>query len=111
MVPWGDPSKLPGGYSLKASYNDITFYMPIPLRCLRSVEMFGKSGFQGEVKVLGEAPCCFGWCGLFGVRQNTKYPVTFFRMLGSVKIKTNDVTINENFLGKSWPKTKTLARN
>ena len=101
MVPWGDPSKLPGGYSLKASYNDITFYMPIPLRCLRSVEMFGKSGFQGEVKVHGEAPCCFGWCGLFGVRQNTKYPVTSFRMLGSVKIKTIDVTINENFLGKS----------
>ena len=30
--------------------------MPIPLRYLRSVEMFGKSGFQGEVKVHGEAP-------------------------------------------------------
>ena len=87
MVPWGDPNKLPGGYSLKASYNDITFYMPIPLRCLRSVEMFGKSGFQGEVKVHGEAPCCFGWCGLFGVGRNTKFPVTFFGMLGQSKLR------------------------
>ena len=74
--------------------------MPIPLRCLRSVEMLEKSGFQGEVKVHGEAPCCFGWCGLFRVRGNNKYPVTFLINDVRTNQKTIDVTINGNFLGK-----------
>ncbi|KAK2558184.1 hypothetical protein P5673_019299 [Acropora cervicornis] len=44
LSAWGDPKTLPGGYTLKSSCNDATYYLPIPLRFLRSVEMSGASG-------------------------------------------------------------------
>lgn len=66
LVQWGDVKKLPGGYSLNTSCNDTTYYLPIPLRCLRSVEMAGETGVRGELSVHGVAPCCWGLCGLCG---------------------------------------------
>ena len=64
LQQWGDPKKLPGGYSLMSACNDTTYYLPIPLRCLRSVEMSGETGVRGEISVHGVPPCC---CGLFGL--------------------------------------------
>ena len=48
-MDWGDPKRLPGGYSLMSACNDTTYYLPIPLRCLRSVEMSGETGVRGEI--------------------------------------------------------------
>lgn len=67
LTKWGDPKKLPGGYSLQTSCNDTTYYLPIPLRCLRSIEMSGKTGVQGVLAVHGVAPCCGGLCGFCGL--------------------------------------------
>ncbi|XP_058942477.2 uncharacterized protein [Pocillopora verrucosa] len=67
LIEWGNAKKLPGGYSIQTSCNDTTYYLPIPLRCLRSVEMRGETGVRGEITVHGNPPCCFGWCGLCGL--------------------------------------------
>lgn len=66
MSPWGDPKNLPGGYSITSSCNDTTYYQPIPLRCLRSVEISGEAGVRAEAKFHGVEPSCYGWCGLCG---------------------------------------------
>lgn len=65
LSAWGDPKALPGGYTLKSSCNDATYYLPIPLRFLRSVEMSGATGVQGELSITGSAPGCCGCCSLF----------------------------------------------
>ncbi|XP_020630362.1 uncharacterized protein LOC110067378 isoform X2 [Orbicella faveolata] len=67
LQQWGDPKKLPGGYSLTSACNDTTYYLPIPLRCLRSVEMSGETGVRGEISVHGAPPCCCGLCGFCGL--------------------------------------------
>ncbi|PFX27434.1 uncharacterized protein LOC111327567 isoform X1 [Stylophora pistillata] len=67
LVEWGDAKKLPGGYSVQTSCNDTTYYLPLPLRCLRSVEMCGETGVRGEITVYGHPPCCFGLCGFCGL--------------------------------------------
>ncbi|CAH3173213.1 unnamed protein product [Porites lobata] len=67
LAQWGNPKKLPGGYSLTSSCNDTTYYLPIPLRCLRSVEMSGETGVRADLSIHGVAPCCCGWCGLCGL--------------------------------------------
>lgn len=67
MSSFGNPKKLPGGYSLDAHLGDTTSYLPIPLRFLRSIEMNGQSGVHGQVMVNATQPCCCGLCGIFGV--------------------------------------------
>ncbi|XP_068708598.1 uncharacterized protein [Montipora foliosa] len=64
LTSWGDPRKLPGGYTLQMSHKDTTYYVPIPLRCLRSVEMAGETGVQGNGSFVGVPPSCCGWCEL-----------------------------------------------
>ncbi|XP_068687861.1 uncharacterized protein [Montipora foliosa] len=84
LVKWGDPKKLPGGYSLQSSCNDTTYYLPIPLRYLRSVEMAGQTGVRGDLSIYGSAPCCCGLCGFFGtlcpdsnmLKQWNQQPIT-----------------------------------
>jgi len=65
LSAWGDPKTLPGGYTLKSSCNDATYYLPIPLRFLRSVEMSGASGVEGELSISGSPSSCCGCCSLF----------------------------------------------
>ncbi|XP_078344884.1 uncharacterized protein LOC144630392 isoform X2 [Oculina patagonica] len=67
LIQWGDPKKLPGGYSVQSSCNDTTYFLPIPLRCLRSVEMSGETGVRGEITIHGAPPCCCGLCGFCGL--------------------------------------------
>ena len=71
LSAWGDPKALPGGYTLKSSCNDATYYLPIPLRFLRSVEMSGATGVQGELSISGSPPGCCGCCSLFAVNSLT----------------------------------------
>lgn len=64
---FGDPKKMPGGYSIETSLGDTTSYLPVPYRFVKSVEMNGQSGVQGSVMVNPEAPCCGGLFGCCGV--------------------------------------------
>ena len=67
LNPWGDPKKLKGGYALEMFFHDTTYYLPIPLRFLRSVEISGKSGAGGNAPFEAVPPCCCGCCELFAV--------------------------------------------
>lgn len=67
LSPWGDPKNPQGGYTLKMFFTDATYYLPIPLRFLRSVEISGKSGVGGKAPFEGVPPCCNGRFELFAV--------------------------------------------
>ena len=67
LKPWGDPKELKGGYALEMFFHDTTYYLPIPLRFLRSVEISGKSGAAGKAPFEAVPPCCCGCCELFAV--------------------------------------------
>ncbi|KAK2552405.1 hypothetical protein P5673_026487 [Acropora cervicornis] len=67
LNPWGDPKKLKGGYTLEMFFHDTTYYLPIPLRFLRSVEISGKSGTGGNAPFEAVPPCCCGCCELFAL--------------------------------------------
>ena len=69
LKEWGNAKSLPGGYTLNASCGDTTYYQPIPLRYLRSVEMEGHTGVSGTISIHGVQACCCGLCGICGVSQ------------------------------------------
>ena len=97
MKEWGNPKKLPGGYSLNATCGDTTCYLPIPLRCLKSVEMSGHTGVAGEVTVRGIEPCCCGICGLCGVSSNKMSCMEVFSWLrGREKNRVHTALSNQN---------------
>jgi len=103
LAQWGDPKKLPGGYTLQSSCNDTTYYLPIPLRCLRSVEMSGQTGVQGDVTVRGVAPCCFGWCGLcaFFCCPNSKL-LKQWRAQPTIHSQVQEMTVTIGVLMPPW---------
>ncbi|EDO43575.1 predicted protein [Nematostella vectensis] len=95
MQEVGDAKKLPGGYSLNASLGDSTFYLPIPLRLFRSVEMNGKSGVSGEVMISGKEPACGGFCGICGMlKEWSAGPVTISQL--------NEMCVNIGLLLPPW---------
>jgi hypothetical protein len=77
MSAFGDPKKMPGGYSIETSLGDSTSYLPIPLRFLRSVEMNGQTGVKGSIMINPQAPCCCGLCGWCGVSY---YPYKYINV-------------------------------
>ena len=49
--------------------SDSVYYLPIPLRCFRSVEVKGQTGATGSISLHAQDPPCRGWCGVCGVRK------------------------------------------
>ena len=67
---FGDPKKLPGGYTMEMSCKDSTYYFPIALDLFYSVEMEGRTGISGSIAVHGTPPPCGGYCGCCSVSRN-----------------------------------------
>eukprot|EP00795_Rhopilema_esculentum_P008239 gene8239-14181_t len=66
LAQFGDPKKLPGGYTLEMSCKDATYYFPISLENFKSVELDGRSGISGTISIHASKPPCAGCCGMFG---------------------------------------------
>lgn len=78
LTNFGDPKKLPGGYTMSMSCSDSVYYLPIPLKFFRSIEVQGQTGASGSISVHAQAPPCNGWCGLCGCLKDwTMMPMAF----------------------------------
>jgi len=66
LTQFGDPKKNPGGYTMSLTCSDSVYYLPIPLRCFRSVEVKGQTGASGSISLHAQDPPCRGWCGICG---------------------------------------------
>ena len=66
LSQFGDPKTLPGGYSMALACSDSLYYLPLPLRLFRSVEVKGQTGVSGTISLHGQEPACPS-CDLFGV--------------------------------------------
>eukprot|EP00112_Aurelia_sp_Birch-Aquarium-sp1_P004343 Seg149.11 transcript_id=Seg149.11/GoldUCD/mRNA.D3Y31 product="hypothetical protein" protein_id=Seg149.11/GoldUCD/D3Y31 len=75
---FGDPKKLPGGYTMEMSCKDTTYYFPISLDLFHSVEMEGRTGISGSIAVHGTPPPCGGYCGCCSLLKGwNKMPMAY----------------------------------
>jgi hypothetical protein len=49
-------------YNVTSTSGDKAFYLPIPLRCIRSIQMMSDTSARSTVRVSGLPPCCSGYC-------------------------------------------------
>ena len=49
-------------YNVTSTSGDRAFYLPIPLRCVQSIQMVSDTSARSIVRVSGVPPCCGGCC-------------------------------------------------
>eukprot|EP00730_Choanoeca_flexa_P013102 TRINITY_DN4966_c0_g1_i2.p1 TRINITY_DN4966_c0_g1~~TRINITY_DN4966_c0_g1_i2.p1 ORF type:complete len:313 (+),score=81.35 TRINITY_DN4966_c0_g1_i2:41-940(+) len=62
LASFGDPKKLPGGYTVSSQVEDVRFFWPMGLSNLHLVQMKVDVGVQADVHVEAQPPPCCGMC-------------------------------------------------
>ena len=60
---------------MEMSCQDSTYYTPISLSLLQSIEIEGKTGVSGSVAMHSSPPPCGGLCGCFGAGVRIKFQI------------------------------------
>eukprot|EP00794_Sanderia_malayensis_P012268 gene12268-13533_t len=95
LTEFKDPKKPPGGYTMEMSCKDATFYKPIPLANLKSVEIDGRVGVSGSISIHASDPPLRGLCGLCGCVKNwTSKPMVYSEF--------NETTLRCGLLMPPW---------
>eukprot|EP00794_Sanderia_malayensis_P012267 gene12267-13532_t len=101
LTEFGNPKKLPGGYTMEMSSKDATFYKPIPLSNFKSIEIDGRTGVSGSISMHGSKPPFRGLCGICGCTKgwNSK-PMVYSEF--------NETTLKFGVLMPPWQHKTTL---
>eukprot|EP00045_Choanoeca_perplexa_P005316 m.44875 g.44875 ORF g.44875 m.44875 type:complete len:151 (+) comp13055_c0_seq1:778-1230(+) len=62
LAAFGDPKKLPGGYTVTSQVEDVRFFWPMALSSLYLIQMKVDVGVQADVHIEAQAPPCCGLC-------------------------------------------------